>query len=346
MPYLSSIAALTADRIYPLDEIFEAARVWLKDKQHELELFQRFHTASRTKGRSYVLPLSDILSLAGQTSRAEIFTKYGLPLACKTIKLALDRSQMKPSEIDSVVWTSCTCPLIPSLDAEVLQRMDFSPNVRRIPIYQQGCAGGVVGLSLANQLAKSDANTLLISVELCSLLFRFNESGPVDILGAALFADGAAASVISPSKSNLKVIAARSHLISETTHLMGYNIHDDGPHLNLDRELPSVLQEILPSVVRDFAAEIGLQIGDIPWWIIHPGGVKILDGIASLLSLKEDQYRWSYEILSDVGNISSATVQFVLSRFLDSNHLSSGDNLMMIGIGPGLTIELIAFTCG
>jgi alkylresorcinol/alkylpyrone synthase len=343
MSFLSSVSAIPAKNNYSLDSVCEAAKLWLHDKPSEYELFQRFHRASGTKNRSYVLSLQEILSLESQAERAMMFVKHGLPLACQAIELSLDKAQLTPKDISSVVFTSCTCPLIPSLDTEILQRMGFAPTVNRIPMYQQGCAGGVVGLSLADRLSKQEGNVLLISVELCSLLFRLKESSTVHLLGSALFADGAAASVVSQRDSGLKFLGAQSYLLPETGHLMGYDIRADGAHLKLDRDLPAMLQDSLKKVVDQFLSSLGLKQSDFPWWVIHPGGVKILDGVANLLELKEEQYKWSYDVLSKVGNMSSATVQFVLSDCIASGVVEQKDRVMMIGIGPGLTVELIAF---
>lgn len=343
MSNLVSISSVTAEVLYTYTEIAEAAKIWLTGKDLEFELFQRFHRASGTESRSYVLPLPEILKLNGQGDRASLFFEYGLPLACQAVESALTKSEMNPGDIDGLIFTSCTCPLIPSLDTELLQRMGFSPSVKRVPMYQQGCAGGVVGLSLAHRLSSLGENILLVSVELCSLLFRLKESSNVHLLGSALFADGAAASIISNDRPGLKILGSQSHLIPKTGHLMGYDIKDDGAHLKLDRTLPDRLQVVLPGVVQSFLTSLELSKEDFPWWVIHPGGVKILDGIAKLLELKMEQCSWSYDVLSKIGNMSSATVQFVLSDCLNSTQVKPGEKIMMIGIGPGLTIELVAF---
>jgi len=290
-----------------------------------------------------VLPLNEILALEGQDDRARMFATKGVPLALEVVETALKNAEMSPKDISSVVFTSCTCPLIPSLDTEILQRMGFSPTVKRVPMYQQGCAGGVVGISLADRLSSQGENVLLISVELCSLLFRLRESSTVHLLGSALFADGAAASILTPEEKGLKVLGSQSYLLPETGQLMGYEIREDGAHLKLDRDLPSILQSSLLPVVNQFLDSLSLKQDDFPWWIIHPGGVKILDGIAGLLNLNEEQYGWANKVLSKVGNMSSATVQFVLNDCLNSGVVESKDKIMMVGIGPGLTVELIAF---
>ena len=343
MSYLNTVASVSANDRFPIQDILGAAKIWLANHPAQYQLFERFHRASRTEARSYVIPLPEILKLDDQAERAVKFAQYGLPMACRAVEQALDTAGVKASEVGTMIFTSCTAPLIPTLDVQISQRMGFSPAMKRIPMYQQGCAGGVVGLGLANRLSSAGEHVLLVSVELCSLLFRLKESDAVHLLGSALFADGAAASVVSPGTGRLKFLGAQSHLIPESTHLMGYEIRQDGAHLVLDRELPSALQGVFREVTDRFLAAHSVKKEEIPWWIVHPGGVRILEGIGALLELRPDQYHWSYDILSTLGNVSSATVQFVLADCLKSGVVSSGDKLIMVGIGPGLTIELLLF---
>lgn len=343
MPFLSAVSVAPASTSYTLPEILVAAGSWLSGHPTQLELFERFHRASRTASRSYVISLDKILELESQADRAAKFVEYGLPLACKAVTGALEKAKLTPDQIGTVIFTSCTAPLIPTIDVLFMQHLGFSPSTRRIPMYQQGCAGGVVGMGLASRLSASGENVLLVSVELCSLLFRLKESDAVHLLGSALFADGAAASVISPTEGSLRLVDSQSHLIPETVHLMGYELRDDGAHLRLDRELPSVLHGTFLSVLNDFLAKHSLRPDEVKRWIIHPGGVRILEGLSQLLELKPEQYSWSYDILSEVGNVSSATVQFVLEKCLAKESLETGEKVMMVGIGPGLTVELILF---
>ena len=343
MSNLVSVAAVPGENNFTFPQILEAAQVWLKESPTDFEVFKRFHQASRTTSRAYTLSLEEILGLQGQDERASLFAKHGIGLGCRAVEACLEKANMTPQDISSVIFTSCTSPLIPSIDAEILQRMGFSPNVKRVPIYQQGCAGGVIGFGLADRLSLSTQSVLLLSVELCSLLFRLKESSVVHILGSALFADGAAASIFSNETGRLRIIDTHSHLIPETSYLMGYDIRQDGAHLKLDRALPTILQNELKGITSNFLNKLQLQVADFPWWIIHPGGVKILDGIANILNLSLSQYEWAYDILSSEGNMSSATVQFVMSKFLAAGVVQPRDKIMMIGIGPGLTVELVAF---
>jgi alkylresorcinol/alkylpyrone synthase len=122
---------------------------------------------------------------------------------------------------------------------------------------------------------------------------------------------------------------------------MGYEIQDNGSHLLLDKELPKHLADWVPKLVDSFLAKHSLSRAEIPWWLFHPGGTKILDYLSSSLELKTDQARWAGEILETVGNMSSATILFVLQKFMNDRVSRPRDRIMIVGVGPGLTIELI-----
>jgi alkylresorcinol/alkylpyrone synthase len=340
MSVLAAIATIPGEFEYSAEQVVGGAKRWLAEEPAALQLFERFLRASRTVNRRYAFPLEQILGWAGQESRAAVFKAKAQELGCEVASRALERSGLTAADIDTVISTSCTCPLIPSVDALIAQQLGFRATTRRIPMYQQGCAGGVVGLSLADRLRGE--TVLLLSIEFCSLLFRLADSENVDLLGAALFSDGAAASVIKPAaESGLQFIASQSYLLPDSDHLMGYEIRDDGAHLLLSRNLPSALERGFIPIVEGFLTAHGLQIGDVPWWIVHPGGVKILESIAESLKLDEEQFHWSYGVLAQAGNMSSATIHFVLDAFMRERPYTAGDYTVVVGIGPGLTIELI-----
>jgi alkylresorcinol/alkylpyrone synthase len=175
------------------------------------------------------------------------------------------------------------------------------------------------------------------------LVFHAKKPTPAELVGSAIFADGAACAVLRPGSSGLALISHQSFLIPQTRELMGYNLLDDGFHLRLERSLPKRLSDSAPQRVIEFLAEHDLNSRDINHWLFHPGGIKILDLLESSLGIEREQARWSREVLSSVGNLSSSTVLFVLNRYLAEAHATKGDHAVMIGIGPGLTLELILF---
>ncbi|RIL10475.1 MAG: hypothetical protein DCC75_04280 [Proteobacteria bacterium] len=339
MPSLSEIHTVLPNHGVPQSQLGEIGEIWLKDDPDALEKFVRISGNSGVKQRYFSLPYQEILSLNGLGRRAELFGLHGGRLLSQVVDAALSETQAE--QIGHFIFTSCSVPLIPSIDAAVVLESRLPRTVARIPIYQHGCAGGVVALALASKLAALGKPVLVSAVELCSLVFQPQDHAGAQLVGAAIFGDGAAALVVEPQGGQIEIVDAESYLISDSRHLMGYDIFDDGFYLRLDRSLPQALVQEAPRRVADFLSKNGLAIGDIDYWLFHPGGVRILEFLEEALDLQRDQCRWSREVLSEVGNLSSASVLFVLKRFMEAGQLSYGERALMLGIGPGLTIETV-----
>lgn len=343
MPSIVAVATALPETRYTLDDVARAGARWLADDPDAAKRFDRFLRASETDERYFSLPLEAVLSLGGMSKRNAVFEEFGPLLGQEALARALQLGKRQPDEIGALIFTSCSCPSIPAIDGLIIERTGLSRTVSRVPIYQHGCAGGVIGLELACDLAVSKKLVALTSVELCSLVFQPENHRAAQLVGSAIFADGAAAALVSAEDRGLVFVDRCSFLLPETRHLMGYDIFDDGMHLRLDRDLPHALAEAAPRKVAEFLARNGLGVDGVGYWLFHPGGVKILDFLEQSFSLRSEQSRWSREVLRSVGNLSSATILFVLKSFLEARVMSRGEYALMMGIGPGLTIELVLF---
>ncbi len=280
--------------------------------------------------------------------RARVFEEDAPRLAIDAAEAALAGSACKPEEIDAVIFTSCSCPVIPALDTHVIEALGFRSDVTRLPSYQFGCAGGVLGLGLAQKFGPAIENVMLVSCEICSLVFHADDRSPSSLIGAAIFGDGAAATVISreySERARVRLIDHQSMLIPNTREVMGYDIKDDGSYLRLQKELPSYIATFGPKLIASFLSKHGIQRSDISWWLFHPGGSKILDYLNELLGLEREQSSWSDVVLRDYGNLSSATVLVVLQKFIESARAKVGDKFIILGVGPGLTLEVVLAEC-
>lgn len=343
MPSISTIETVLPEKRYSLEGVARAGNEWLADAPEAAKLFERFLRSSETGDRYFSVDLAEVLRLKGLARRSALFEELGAPLGVRAVRGAISRSGLPASDIRSLIFTSCSCPSIPSIDGLIVEQAGLPRTVGRIPVYQHGCAGGVIGLELACDLARMGAPVALTSVELCSLVFQPTDHRPSQLVGSAIFADGAACAIVSPEERGLVFVDRQSFLMPNSRHLMGYDIFDDGFHLRLDRELPQALAEAAPVRVDEFLARHGLSPSDIAFWLFHPGGIKILDFLERSFALKREQAGWSRAVLRSVGNLSSATILFVVKAFLDSRVAKIGDRVLMMGIGPGLTIELILF---
>ena len=349
MKSIQAIGVTLPEHKYSSAQIMQVGSTWLGNT-HEAELFGRFVQASRIENRYFALPLDSIVKMKSQTERAAAFLECGTVLGERAITSALSIADIAVQDVDVLFFTSCSVPIIPTLDIALMQRMGFSPRTRRIPIFQYGCLGGAASLALAPRMLNPGQHALVVSVELCSLAYQSGDRSGGNLVGSALFGDGAAAAVVGHAvnhneRGRLRFLEAQSFVIPNSSYLMGYDLHDDGSHLRLDRELPSVLAEYAPAVIKDFLGGSGLSVGDIAHWLLHPGGVKVLEGFERSLGVSQEQLRWSWDCLKRHGNLSSASILFVLEAFLRDAQFTSGDKCLLFGVGPGLALELIVLQC-
>lgn len=322
--------------------VLQAATEWLRDEPDKIPLFTRFLESSRTKHRYFAIPPSEIISQDSLEQRSQRFEALAPRLAAAALDQCLRKSLVKPQDIDALIFSSCSCPLIPAPDTYLIEEFGLRRDILRIPTYQCGCAGGVFGLGVVQELSPSISTIAIVSAELCSLVFQPSNTSTSHLVGAALFGDGAAAAVVTKEPgAGLQLLAHQSYLLPNSRNLMGYDIRDTGSHLRLDRELPPALLKYIPNIVQEFLRSNHTSTDHIKWWLFHPGSSKILGYLDEMFSLGEDQAPWSKEVLARVGNLSSATILFVLEDFLTSRAPKEGDQVLILGIGPGLTIELI-----
>lgn len=341
MAVIRGVTTRLPEHAYLKEDICAVGAQWLKDSPHELELFQRFVQSSQITQRHFAVPLETILAMGGPHERAAHFQEHARPLLSRAIADLLTEAKAPPDSIDHLIVTSCSAPIIPAIDVAVIEDLELRRSISRVPIYQHGCAGGVIGLAMAERLLKSTERAVVAAAELCSLVYQSGDLTGGNLVGSAIFGDGAAAVLLEGSGAGLTITSAQSHLVPHSAHLMGYKVEDDGPHLRLDRALPQSLARYAPSFITEFLRENEASPTDIDWWLFHPGGVKVLAALEEAFQIKRQQSRWAWEVLERYGNMSSASILFVLEAFLASNVIEQGQRACIVGVGPGLTIEAI-----
>jgi len=345
MTNIINISCALPEYQYNKEDILTEAAGWLGVESAEFTLFRRFVGSAEVNTRRLAIPLKKVASLNGRRERADIFKREAALLAEKSINKSLTATGLRAEQIDALIFTSCTIPTIPAIDTTLISSLGFRSDIIRIPIYQHGCAGGIMGLSIANSLTSSAKNILLVSAELCSLVYQRNSSDAENLVGCAIFGDGSASALISPDDGGLQIISCKSHLIPNSTHLMGYYIRDDGTYLKLDKNLPKYVEENAQGLIVNFLRENGLTPNDIKWWLFHPGGKKVINSLEKVFALDSSQCHWAWDVLRECGNLSSSAVLFVASKFMQDKEFTRGDYALMFGLGPGLTIQLVLLKC-
>ena len=345
-PAVQIVSSATALPPHPLSQaaMLERAREVFPHLAHLEPVYANTGIAERYA----CMPLDWYVAEHGWKTRGEVFAREAPALLEEAARAAMTRADLGPRDIDAIVTVSTTGICVPSLDAMLMNRLDFSPDTERLPIFGLGCAAGVTGLARSARLAQSmgEANVLLLAVELCSLNFRLSDPSKAMFISTALFGDGAAALILrgtpQPSAAGhaggwrASVLASGEHLWRESEDLMGWSIEEDGFGVVISTRIPAFARANLASAARDFLAKSDLCMADLDGFILHPGGRKVLEGMAAAFDIEEERLRHSWDVLRDCGNMSSPTVLFVLERTLQAG--ARGLHLMA-ALGPGFTVS-------
>ncbi len=246
----------------------------------------------------------------------------------------------KKSEITHIVVTSCTGFSAPGIDLEVINRCGLNPSVERTIIGFMGCYAAVNALKIARHIVRSEpkSKVLVVSVELCTL--HFQETYELErMMPFLLFADGCAAALISAEPKGLSMERFYATILPEAASQMGWHIRDLGFDMVLSNRIPVTVGEVIQRASDAILA--GLKPKDIELWAVHPGGRAVLDAVEAAFRLPLNALNASRRVLRDFGNMSSATVLFVLKSILEEN--SSGARGCAMSFGPGLTAETMLF---
>jgi len=301
--------------------------------------------AAEIETRYSVLAEADFL--AGEPStkaRNDLFMAAARPLAMSTICQALAQANLTPTDIDHFLVVSCTGFDNPGLDVLLAGDLPMRPDLRRTAMIGMGCHAGITSLDRAilEVTARPTSRVLILAVEFGTLHFQHGSSLE-NMIAGALFGDGLAAAVIGPASSaagQLRLVNTMTYSDYSAQDLMGFQLSDKGFQIHLATRVPKVLREIVPTLVTDFLSRSSLTLADIRFWGIHPGGAKIIDYVGEALALSTENLRYSRQVLRRYGNMSSATIFFVLDEFRQQGQPQPGDYALLLAFGPGLTIEL------
>jgi len=255
--------------------------------------------------------------------------------------------------IDALFFISTTGLSTPSIDAKIINKLPLSPHIKRIPIWGLGCAGGASGLARAFEYCKAypKATVLVLSVELCSLTFQKNDMTKSNLIGTSLFADGVSCAcvcgdeVVTDTYSKLPlfpyIIETQTTLMKESEDVMGWEIKNEGLFVIFSKNIPVIIKSWLKENVTGFLEEHQLSLDQISRFIAHPGGKKVLDAYESSLGFSNEMTAISRQVLKEHGNMSSATVLYVLKRFMELSDISSGEFGLVTALGPGFSCDLL-----
>ncbi len=275
------------------------------------------------------------------------YIETSLEYSIEAIEKCISSAKIDKEQVTDIIFVSTTGLATPSLDALIINKMKLNQNTSRIPIFGLGCAGGVAGLSKACILAKAnpDAVVLLVVVELCSLTFLKSDFSKSNFIGSSLFSDGVVACLVMGANHKLEqsqrinYLAAQSKLYYDSLDVMGWEFQEQGFKVLFSQDIPTIISRNIYDDVISFLKKNNLELSDIKNFIFHPGGKKVLTAYEEALPVGGDFLKNTREVMNENGNMSAATVLYVLERFMERG-FENGYGLML-SMGPGFSSEMV-----
>lgn len=331
---------------YSQREVLDALMTYWSGQGRNPAVLERLHTRTGVDGRYFSRRLEEYEALDTWGKVNDVWIEVAQELGERAIDCALKRAALRREEIGAIFFVSVTGVSSPSIDARLVNRMQLSPQIRRIPIFGLGCVAGAAGLSRAADYVRAwpDQIAVLLSVELCSLTWQREDLSVANIISSGLFGDGAAAVLVGGSgipRRGPRILATQSVFYPDTEYVMGWDISEKGFQIVLSPDVPKVVLEHLGQDVDAFLEAQGMSRADIGSWIMHTGGPKVLDATAEALGLSRDALEVSWEALRRVGNLSSASVLVVLDEIMKNRRPAPGTRSILAAMGPGFCAELL-----
>ena len=353
MSQIAAVASALPPRYYTQQQVFdELVKHWGPALENPA-LLERFHHRVGVDGRYFALPLEEYAELErfGQFNAA--WLRVAEELGEQAIHTALDQAGLTKEQIGALLTVTVTGVVSPSLDAHLCNRMGLPGDVRRTPIFGLGCVAGASGIAQAVDYVRAypEKIAVLLSVELCSLTWQRKDLSIANMISTGLFGDGAAAVIVAGDRVKLPlregqlagptVVGTASSFYPNTEDAMGWDIGEEGFRIVLSPEVPAIIRKHLPGDLESFLAANGVKREQIASWVLHTGGPKVLEAMADAAGVTREECQLSWDSLRKVGNLSSASVLFVLEDTMRERRPAAGSYGILAAMGPGFCAQLV-----
>ncbi|WP_406323761.1 type III polyketide synthase [Streptomyces niveus] len=341
MATLCRPAIAVPDHVITMEQTVELART-LHPDHPQLELAVRLISNTGVLTRRLVRPIEETLRHPGFTARNDAYEVEAKARVPEVVERALAHAELKPRDIDMIVYVSCTGFMMPSMTAWLINTMGFRPETRQLPIAQLGCAAGGAAINRAHDFCSAypQANVLIVACEFCSLCYQPTDLAVGNLLSNGLFGDAVAAAVVrGQGGTGVQLERNASHLVPDTEDWISYAVRDTGFHFMLDKRVPGTMSVLAPAM-REMAEPHDWDVSGLDFYIVHAGGPRILDDLCHYLDVPAEMFRYSRATLTERGNIASAVIFDALDRFFEDGGAEHGARGVIAGFGPGITAEL------
>lgn len=327
------------------EEIIPFLDAWLvgQDSRFIKKVKKIFEGAAVDKRYSIMDPI-EVFTNTSFEERNNIYVREVIDLGTKVLEKALTKADWKPEDLDFIITVSCTGIMIPSLDAYLINKLQLRQDIVRLPVTEMGCAAGISGIIYAKNFLKANPGkrAAVIAVESPTATFQLNDYSMANIVSAAIFGDGAACVLISSHNDDEgpEILDEEMYHFYDAEHLMGFNLTNSGLQMVLDIDVPETIASHFPNIINPFLAKNNFKIDDLEHLIFHPGGKKIVQTVEELFLDLGKNIDDTKEVLRLYGNMSSATVLYVLERIMAANP-NRGEKGLMLSFGPGFSAQKV-----
>ncbi|QZT32611.1 type III polyketide synthase [Caldalkalibacillus thermarum TA2.A1] len=357
MPAIISVHCQTPPYRVSQREVVDSVKSLFKDDYADLERYLKVFENANIDQRYFSAPLKWFSTERSFQEKNDRFIREACRLGVAAINKCLSdprflKRKIQPGEISAIIFIFSSGLATPTIEARIMNLLPFSPHTVRLPLWGLGCAGGTAGIARACDycLAHPERSVLVLSVELCSLTFQHQDKSKSNLVGTSLFADGAACVLVAGDQSPLLklsilrsvpwILGSQSALKPHSEDVMGWEIKNEGFYVVFSKSIPFVIKNWLRPTVEQFLACHRLQLERCQHWIVHPGGQKVLEAYSVALGIPLSRLSAAQHVLKNYGNMSSATVLFVLDHFL-RQEIEWGDYGLMTALGPGFSSEMV-----
>lgn len=342
---IKAVSKVLPDYSRSTEEILPFLDLWLagQDSRFIRKVKKIFENAAVDKRYSFMSP-EEVFSKTSFEEKNDIYIREGIKLGTRCLREALNKAEWQAADIDYLITVSCTGIMIPSLDAYLINALNLRKDVVRLPVTEMGCAAGVSGIIYAKNFLKANPGkrAAVVAVESPTATFQLDDYSMANVVSAAIFGDGAACVLLSSDDADAgpEIVDEEMYHFYDSEQLMGFRLTNSGLQMVLDIEVPSTIEEHFPAILNPFLEKNSLAIEDIDHLIFHPGGKKIVNLVESLFGQYGKNINDTKEVLRLYGNMSSATVLYVLERVLDRQP-GNGEKGLLLSFGPGFSAQRV-----
>ncbi len=342
---ITSVAKQLPKYFRETKDIIPFVELWMQDQEPRFKrkVIKLFEGAAVDKRYSIMDP-EEVFTATSFEEKNDIYTREVVQLAEKSLQKSLAKANLKPTDIDYIITVSCTGIMIPSVDAYLINSLGMKQDIVRLPVTEMGCAAGVSGIIYAKNFLKANPNkrAAVIAVEAPTATFQLDDFSMTNIVSAAIFGDGASAVILSSYQEDEgpTIVDEAMYHFYDATKMMGFKLVNTGLQMILDKAVPQTISDHFPAIIHPFLEKNNLTIADVDHLIFHPGGKKIVQTVEELFGKLGKNINDTKEVLRLYGNMSSATVLYVLERFMDRNP-KKGERGIMLSFGPGFSAQRI-----